>query len=152
MTSCCEGVCRQLHILSYRTDVRGEGAAVNPVEAARYLRMAAEQDFASAQYNLGLLYLRGQGVDENHSEAAMWMHRAADGGDALSLSRLGTMYEYGRGVEQDAVTAYMWYSLGAVQGQSFAKERRNILAKNLSALEVKRAEALVSDWIRRKAR
>jgi TPR repeat protein len=50
------------------------------------------------------------------------------------------MYEHGRGVEQDDVLAYMWYSLASVQGFQPARERREILAKQMTPEQIDAAE------------
>ena len=42
--------------------------------------MAAEQGFAPAQSNLGVMYLNGQGVSQDYVLAHMWFNLAASGG------------------------------------------------------------------------
>jgi TPR repeat protein len=44
----------------------GEGVAKNQVEAAKWLRKAAEQNHAEAQYLLGLRYYAGFGVANDY--------------------------------------------------------------------------------------
>ncbi|MEI6781354.1 MAG: tetratricopeptide repeat protein [Verrucomicrobiota bacterium] len=51
------------------------------VEAARLLRLAAEQGNAIGQYSLGMLYATGKGVTQDFAEAASWNGKAADQGD-----------------------------------------------------------------------
>ena len=46
-------------------------------EAARWYRLSADQGEASAQYNLGLLYLDGRGVSKDYIGAYMWFAIAA---------------------------------------------------------------------------
>ena len=46
-------------------------------EAVRWYRLAAEQGFASAQSNLGVMYDHGQGVPKDYVLAHMWMNLAA---------------------------------------------------------------------------
>ena len=41
-------------------------------EAVRLYRLSAEQGFASAQYNLGVMYEIGQGVLQDYKEALRW--------------------------------------------------------------------------------
>jgi len=43
-------------------NIEGKGAAKNEVEAAQWLRKAAEQGVDAAQYNLGMAYPHGRGV------------------------------------------------------------------------------------------
>jgi uncharacterized protein len=51
------------------------------VEAANWYRKAAEQNYATAQNNLGLCYLKGDGVTEDLVEAYKWLLLAARQGD-----------------------------------------------------------------------
>jgi TPR repeat protein len=39
---------------------------------------AAEQGYAAAQYNLGLLYRDGQGVEQDFAKAVRWLRAAAE--------------------------------------------------------------------------
>ena len=43
----------------------------------KWYRKAAEQAYADAQYNLGLMYVVGQGVSQDHVQAHMWFSLAA---------------------------------------------------------------------------
>jgi TPR repeat protein len=61
--------------------VRGSGLAKDPVEAAKWFRLAAEQDSAAAQFNLGLACAEGNGTDKNLVEAYQWFSLAAERGD-----------------------------------------------------------------------
>jgi TPR repeat protein len=110
------------------------------VEAAHWLRRAADQGMASAQYALGIL-LRSNSASEplhtspipperlermsireqmqiedelEHAEAIRWFRSAADGGYPDALSALAYAYFYGEpGVPQDYVQAYVWGSIAA---------------------------------------
>ena len=42
---------------------------------------SAEQGFASAQYNLGLMYAKGNGVPQNYALAHMWFNLSGSNGD-----------------------------------------------------------------------
>ena len=46
-------------------------------EAVRWYRLAADQGYAPAQYNLGTMYVRGRGVPEDVVTAHMWVSLAA---------------------------------------------------------------------------
>jgi len=66
-------------------------------EAVWWLRVAAEQGEAQAQYNLGVMYEGGSGVREDYTKAHMWLNlsgsratgnlrvRAAAGRDTIAL-------------------------------------------------------------------
>ncbi len=58
----------------------GQGMLQNFPEAEKWYRMAAEQGFASAQCNLGVMYYKGQGVPQDYVQAHMWFNLAATGG------------------------------------------------------------------------
>ncbi len=62
-----------------------EGVAQEIDDAAALLRAAAEQGDASAQYNLGLMYLEGQGVKQDNVEAYAWIRTAAAQGRSGTL-------------------------------------------------------------------
>ena len=51
--------------------------AAATAETARWLRLAAEQGNARAQYNLGDMYANGKGVPQDNVEAHMWLNLAA---------------------------------------------------------------------------
>ena len=61
---------------------RGEGVPEDDAEAVRWYRLAAEQGYAKAQFNLGLMYDFGEGVPEDDTEAVKWHHLAAEQGMA----------------------------------------------------------------------
>jgi uncharacterized protein len=42
-----------------------------------WFRKAADQGYAEAQYNLGLMYEDGRGVPQDHAEAVKWWGKAA---------------------------------------------------------------------------
>ncbi len=62
-----------------------EGVAQESDDTAAVLRAAAEQGDASAQYNLGLMYLEGQGVKQDNVEAYAWIRTAAAQGKGGTL-------------------------------------------------------------------
>jgi TPR repeat protein len=105
------------------------------------LLKAAEQGFAVAEYNVGLLCAKGRGVVHDYREAARWLQRAAASGFTTAQSKLGVMYEHGRGVAADPSTAYMWYALSASRGDSNATLLRDALGRTLTAAERDAADA-----------
>jgi TPR repeat protein len=44
----------------------------------RLIRPLANNGDASAQFNLGLMYMTGQGVQQDSAAAALWFRKAAD--------------------------------------------------------------------------
>jgi TPR repeat protein len=52
----------------------------NYKEAAKWFKKAADQGHASAQNNLGVMYVKGQGVRQDKSKAKMLFGQACDNG------------------------------------------------------------------------
>lgn len=50
----------------------GKGVPEDDKTAVKWYRLAAEQGYARAQHNLGLMYYRGKGVIQNNGFAMMW--------------------------------------------------------------------------------
>jgi len=50
----------------------------------KWYLLAAEQGFANAQYNLGVMYANGEGVPEDDKQAVKWFRLAAEQGNACS--------------------------------------------------------------------
>jgi len=67
------------------------GFAKDYVEAIRWWRMAAEQGYAKAQFNLGVMYEKGRGLTENYVEAVRRYRAAAEQGDPDAELNLGLM-------------------------------------------------------------
>ena len=118
----------------------GEGLPLDRTEAARWFRLAAEQDHMIAQRILGRLYREGIGVPQDFAEAMRWYHRAAAQGDLSAKYSLGMMYAKGLGGPQDEVKAYMWYSIAHAQGQ------KDKLARHMTSDQIAEAERLVRRW------
>nr|WP_213395103.1 tetratricopeptide repeat protein [Yoonia sp.] len=55
----------------------GIGVPRDYAEAVRWYRLAADQGFSHAQYNLGWMYHNGQGVPQDYAEAVRWLRLAA---------------------------------------------------------------------------
>jgi hypothetical protein len=86
--------------------------------ALRLIRPLANDGEASAQYNLGLMYVAGRGVEQDYVAAAVWFRKAAEQGYVLAQSNLGALYLYGRGVTQDDTEAVTWFRKAADQGDA----------------------------------
>src|SRR5258707_5959183 len=85
-------------------------------KALRLIRPLANDGNATAQFNLGVMYLTGRGVQQDYSAAALWFRKAAAQGYALAQSNLGTLYRDGRGAAQDDTRAVIWIRTAAAQG------------------------------------
>jgi TPR repeat protein len=54
------------------------GVTKNATDAVKWFQKAAEQNFAEAQYNLGVCYDDGEGVTKDAVQALKWYSLAAD--------------------------------------------------------------------------
>src|SRR5205814_1095803 len=81
------------------------GLAKDEVEAVKWYRKAAEQNLASAQYNLGNCYREGRGVPKDAVEAVGWYRKAAEQNCASAQFNLGYCYHDGHGVAKDDAEA-----------------------------------------------
>ena len=90
-------------------------------KALRLIRPLANDGNATAQFNLGVMYLTGRGVQQDNSAAALWFRKAAEQGYALAQTNLGVLYRDGQGVAQDETEAVMWFRKAADQGDAVAE-------------------------------
>jgi TPR repeat protein len=128
----------------------GRGVPQDLDEAIRWVRLAADQGFVKAQFNLGLSYDTGTGVPPDPAEAARWFRRAANQGDATAQRNLGVMYANGEGVPRDFVAAYMWLGLAAAQASGAARaaalQGRDVVAQQLTPAQIADAEQRAQTW------
>ena len=123
----------------FQGEYPGDTNHINYGNAARWLRKAAEQDYAGAMNNLAFLYQYGWGVNQDLLEAAKWYGRAAQQGDAMAQANLGLMYQAGHGgLPRDQVEAYKWFLLSAEQG--------NVVGRH-SVEEYGTARAITADQV-----
>ncbi len=105
----------------------GRGVPQNDAQALFWIRKAADQGYAAAQFSLGLMYANGRGVPQDYAQARAWFRKAADQGDADAQLNLGIVYgDGGRGVPQDYGQAVIWYRKAADQGIAGSRARRNL--------------------------
>ena len=105
----------------------------------------AQQGDVTAQYNLGLMLANGEGVAQNQREAVQWYRRAAEQGAANAQNNLGVMLAKGEGVPQNDSQAYIWLSLAAAQDSKY-RHNRDLVAKRLSQMQLKRAQDEATSW------
>ena len=66
----------------------GQGVPQNYAEAMKWYRKAAQQDHASAQNNLGLMFSEGHSMPPDNVQAHMWYNlAAANGPDIAAMNR-----------------------------------------------------------------
>ena len=112
----------------------------------KWSRLAAEQGYARAQNNLGVMYYNGQGVPQDYAEAMKWYRLAAEQGYASAQHNLGVMYNNGNGVPQDYVQAHKWFNLSAASGNASAIKNRDNVAARMTPAQIAEAQKLASAW------
>ena len=101
---------------------------------------------ASAQFNLGLMFVYGKGVKQDYAQAMKWHRLAADQGHAKAQLNLGVMYENGQGVLKDQNEAVKWYQSSANHGNIHAQNNLGALYQNGQGLTQDYAQA--AKWYR----
>ena len=117
----------------------GHGVPRDDVEAAKWLRRAADQGRVVAQTVLAAMYIAGRGVVKSDTEAVTWERKAADQGYAAAQSMLGSAYEEGKGAPQSDAEAARW--LRQVHG---GLRCRDYAAHLMTPAQIAQAEALAA--------
>ncbi|HVH71682.1 MAG TPA: tetratricopeptide repeat protein [Candidatus Dormibacteraeota bacterium] len=124
----------------------------NPAEAARWYRRAAQQGYAPAQNNLGILYDDGIGVPANNEQARKWYRLAAEQGDGSAAANLAYNYASPHNAKLDLASAYFWALLALHYPPLHSPPLQAAFAASLRARlspdEASRVEAQAQDWIR----
>ena len=112
------------------------------------LKIAAEQGYVDAQYNLGVCYYNGDGVKQDYYEAFRWYKAAAEQGYAKAQCNLGLCYKYGDGVEKDFKEAYYWYLIAYRNGYTDALKDVKSIENKLTYQQKQEVQKRVNDWFK----
>jgi len=91
------------------------------LEAAGWLRKAAESGNPEAEYQLATVYQAGRGVQQDDTNAVFWFQKAAARQHTAALFNLGSMYEAGRGARMDSRAAAGYMRQAAELGDAYAQ-------------------------------
>ena len=127
---------------------RGYGVAKNMDTARKWWSFAAAQNDPGAQYNLGVIYSQGEDVPPDYPQAVQWLNRAGQRGHIQAQHNLGLLYYEGKGVERDPLRAYFWLKVAVLQGDDASQEPLKVVAKGMSADQVRQAESQAEDWMK----
>ncbi len=119
----------------------GQGFPQDYAEALRWFRLAAKRNDPYAQFQLGMMYDMGRGVESDPAEEMSWYTKAAKQGLPAAQYNLAVMYHNGEGAAADDVQAYAWLLVAARGGVDIG-EAKSVILENLSADQVRQAEAL----------
>ena len=109
---------------------KGIGVPLDPAEAFKWYKKAADAGLAEAQYNLGVLYYNGIGVQRDHTEALNWFLKAAKQGIPEAQFNSANAFRSGDGTDRDYVKAKDWYLKAARQGYAPAQFNLAALHEN----------------------
>lgn len=116
------------------------------IEAEIWLREAARQGHAEAQYTLGMAALGGMDLPFDLSEALHWLSAAAWNGNADAQMQLADLAAKGQGFgAKDPIRAWVAYDLAASQGIKPAEDARDRLAKAMNPRQLSRARQVAQD-------
>ena len=105
-----------------------------PNQAIGWYKLAAEQGYAEAQYNLGAMYRGGEGVEEDCEEAVKWFVKATVGGSVKAASRINEMQKHK--LINEAKSSTREYKKTANQGNKYNKEIINIIDEEVIRVTV----------------
>jgi TPR repeat protein len=120
--------------------------------ALRLLHHLADQGYAPAQNNLGMMFATGQGALQDYAAAAALLRSAAVQGYALGEYDLGALYGYGLGMPQDYVQAYKWFALAVTAAtdtgaRDVATKGRDGVAAAMTPAQITQAQKLADDCL-----
>jgi TPR repeat protein len=117
------------------------------VEAMDWLRAAADQGFAPAEYYLGMAHLAGVEAPLDGPAAMRWLLQAADQGHVEALYQLGRLYWQGTVVAQDLVRAYMYFDLAVEMGDEAARGEHDELGRVCPPAVLQQAKKRAQEWL-----
>ncbi|MNJ55968.1 Sel1 repeat protein [compost metagenome] len=94
----------------------GWGGDVDPAQAARHYRQAAQAGLDWGLYNYANLLATGRGVARDNLAALACYRQAAEQGHAKSMNLLGRYLEEGQHCPPDVAGAQRWYQRSAEAG------------------------------------
>lgn len=130
------------------------GQSLNDMrQAARWLRLAAEQGDAKSQTEWANFLRTGRGdVEKNLKESASWLKRAAEQNHGPAQVNLAWHYRHGLGVDRDHKRAAHWYERGlAKTGWNRSPDFYYLGELYRSGTGVSKNFSLALDWFERAA-
>lgn len=91
----------------------GEDVPQDFKAAARYYRLAADQNYPAAMHELARCYFHGVGLRQSDQEAFFWLQKADKLNYIESTVGLGDCYWHGHGVQQESRAAISYYAKAA---------------------------------------
>jgi len=105
-----------------------------------WLKAAAAQTHAEAEYLLGMAYLNGRGTLQNYRAALEYFTKSAQQSHLEAEYQLGLLYRDGLATPPNKEAAYLWLNIAASRGHEDALLYRDKLAAAMSVAELHRAQ------------
>jgi TPR repeat protein len=112
------------------------------IGAAKYYKLAADQNHARAQFNYGICLANGRGVSVDLIGAAKYYKLAADQNHALAQCNYGVCLANGRGVSVDVIGAAKYYKLAADQNHAGAQSNYGVCRQTGRGVEINLEDAV----------
>ncbi|WP_439470822.1 SEL1-like repeat protein [Brevundimonas sp.] len=120
----------------------GKGVTVDPIEARKWIKRAAEAGNPRGMHNYAMYLFEGTGGSVDGHEGMTWLTRAAEMGLVDSQFNVARLYETGvGGVRVDMIQAFKWYLIASRSGDSDAQEAVDRLRTSLSTADRGKARA-----------
>jgi localization factor PodJL len=126
---------------------KGQGVKKDTAHARRLYTAAANQGNAKAMHNLAVLYAEGIDGRPDYTTAAQWFRKAALRGVPDSQYNLGVLCARGLGTEKSLIESYKWFALAGAQGDKEAVRKRDEVASQLEADELKAAQHAAKTFV-----
>lgn len=91
------------------------------VDAAHWMRKAADGYYPAAMNGIGVLLNLGRGVAKDDAESFSWITKAAEKGYVPAMTNLGIAYAYGGATPVDPFQATKWLQKSVSQNDPYAK-------------------------------
>jgi hypothetical protein len=92
------------------------GLEPDEAEAIRWMTAAAQQNYDTAQLDLGTWLVEGRRGQRDQEAGFKWLKLAASQGNVAAQNRVAKLYRAGVGVTADKIEAAAWYTLARRAG------------------------------------
>lgn len=128
----------------------GFGVKKDQIIAFLWFKKSAEQNYAPAQYWLGIFYQNGvENIAKDYKQAFTWFEKAANQGDAIAENQVGWFFRHGLGVDKNLEEAFKWYKKAALHGDNSGQNNLGYALAHGEAVEKNLIEA--REWYEKSA-
>ncbi|MEM6334905.1 MAG: tetratricopeptide repeat protein [Planctomycetota bacterium] len=117
------------------------GMPVDGAAAAKFYKIAADQNDPQSLGNLGVLHRDGIGVPRDGKLAADYLSRAANLGEVAAQFSYGELFWVGDLVDQDDVEAIAWWMIASESGSRQARDNLSVVRREVEPELMQKAES-----------